>query len=93
LFISKSFTNVLTAVSSVTVLVTIALWQFYVFIAFKDSQGAFDLKGSRLHLWLAIGIALIACIDGLFVFLLFLRYDTHDELPITPGATLSRNIQ
>lgn len=84
MYIRKSLTNALTAVSSVTVLVIIALWQFYRFVAFKDSQGTLDLQGGSLHLWLAIGIALIACIDGFFVFYVFLRYDSHDELHINP---------
>lgn len=81
--IRKSLTSVLTAVTGVIVLVAIALWQFYLFVAFRDSSGTFDLQGGRLHLWLAIGIALIACIAGFFVFSVFLRHDRNDELHIT----------
>ena len=64
-------------------LVTIAVWQFYLFVAFKDSNGTIDVQGGTLHLWLAIGIALVACIGGFFVFSVFLRHDRDDELHIT----------
>jgi hypothetical protein len=39
----------------------IALWQFFVFVGFRDAQGALDIQGGGLHLWLAIGAALVAC--------------------------------
>ena len=39
----------------------IALWQFYVFVGFRDAQGALDVQGGGLHLWLAIGAAFAAC--------------------------------
>lgn len=81
--IRKSLTNVITAVSGVIALVAIALWQFYLFVAFKDSNGTVDLQGGSFHLWLAIGIALIACVAGFFVFSVFLRHDRDDELHIT----------
>ena len=66
-------------------------WQFYLFVSFKNSQGVVDVQGGTLHLWLAIGIALIVCIAGVFLFSKFLRYDTRDEIHITspgppPGA-------
>ena len=81
--IRKNRTNVITAVSGVIALVTIAVWQFYLFVAFKDSNGTIDVQGGTLHLWLAIGIALVACIGGFFVFSVFLRHDRDDELHIT----------
>jgi hypothetical protein len=83
MYIRKSRTNVITGFSGVIALVTTALWQFYLFVAFKDSNGTVDVPGGTLHLWLAIGIALIACIAGFFVFSVFLRRDRDDELHIT----------
>lgn len=82
MYIRKSLTNVLTAISSVIVLVTIALWQFYLFTAFRGVNSAVDLQGARLHLWLALGVALMACLTAFFVFLIFFRYDRHDRLHI-----------
>jgi hypothetical protein len=39
----------------------IAVWQFYVFVGFRDAQGSLEVQGGGLHLWLAIGAALAAC--------------------------------
>jgi hypothetical protein len=44
------------------VMATIATWQFYLFAAFRDSQGVLETQGGALHLWLAIGAALITCL-------------------------------
>jgi hypothetical protein len=82
LYIRKSLTNVLIAVSGVIALVTIALWQFYLFVAFRRANGAVELEGAGLHFWLAVGIALMASLAAFFVFLLFFRYNRHDRLPI-----------
>ena len=79
--IRKSSTSVLTAVIGVIALVMIAFWQFYLFVVFKDSSSIANAPGGMLHLWLAIGITLIACIS-FFVFSIFLRHDRDDELHI-----------
>lgn len=73
----------LMAVIGVAALAALGVWQFYVFVSFKDSQGVVDVQGGAVHLWLAIGIALIACIAGIFLFSRFLRYDTRNEIHIT----------
>lgn len=39
----------------------VAAWQFYLFVAFRDSQGLLDVQGGTLHLWLAIGATVVAC--------------------------------
>ena len=79
--IRKSSTSVLTAVIGVIALVMIAIWQFYLFVVFKGSSSIANAPGGTRHLWLAIGITLIACI-GFFVFSVFLRHDRDDELHI-----------
>jgi len=79
--IRKSSTSVLTAVIGVIALVMIAFWQFYLFVVFKGSSSIANAPGGTRHLWLAIGITLIACI-GFFVFSVFLRHDRDDELHI-----------
>ena len=39
----------------------IAVWQFYVFVVFTDSQGTLDAQGGAVNLWLAVGAAGVAC--------------------------------
>ena len=39
----------------------VAVWQFYVFVGFRDARGSLDVQGGGLHLWLAIGAAGVAC--------------------------------
>jgi uncharacterized membrane protein len=80
--IRKSSTSVLTALIGVIALVMLAVWQFYLFVVFKGSSRIANAPGGMLHLWLAIGITLIACIS-FFVFSIFLRHDRDDELNIT----------
>ena len=59
----------------------VAAWQFYLFVVFRDSQGLFDVQGGGLHLWLAIGAAVVACVC---VFLgIFRRINRTEELHIT----------
>lgn len=59
----------------------IALWQFYLFVMFKDSRGAFDAQGGGPNLWLAVGAAVVACVC---VFLgIFGRINRTEEFHIT----------
>ena len=79
----------LVALIGVAALAAFGAWQFYLFVSFRDARGAVDLQGGTLHLWLAIGIALIVCVAGFFLFSKFLRYDRRDEIHITsPGPAL-----
>jgi hypothetical protein len=70
------------SVIGLTALAAFAAWQFYLFAVFKDASGVIDVQGGTLHLWLAIGTALLVCIAGFFVFSRFRRYDTRDEMHI-----------
>ena len=88
----RSNIKTLVAVIGFAALAAFGAWQFYEFVSFKDSQGAVDLQGGTVHLWLAVGIALIVCVAGFFLFSKFLRYDTRNEIHITsPGAVLGGN--
>jgi hypothetical protein len=69
-------------------LAAIAAWQFYLFAVFKDANGVVDAQGGTLHLWLAIGIAIIVCVAGFFLISNFLRYDKRNEMHITSQGTL-----
>jgi hypothetical protein len=59
----------------------VATWQFYLFVAFRDSQGLLETQGGTLHLWLAIGAAVAA---SMCAFLgIFRRINKTEELHIT----------
>jgi hypothetical protein len=58
-----------------------ATWQFYLFVAFKDSQGLLAAQGGALHLWLAIGAAVLTCMCAFFG--IFGRINKSEELHIT----------
>jgi Kef-type K+ transport system membrane component KefB len=81
--IRKSGTNILAMMVGVAALAATAVWQFYLFATFKNSQGVVDVHGGTHHFWWGLGAALLACIIGFFVFSVFLRYDRKNELHIT----------
>jgi heme/copper-type cytochrome/quinol oxidase subunit 2 len=78
----KSLTNVSAAMFAGVTFIAIAVWQFYLFIIFRNAQGTMSMRGGTHHLWLAIGAALIACIAGFYVFSVFHRDDKVDDLRI-----------
>lgn len=59
----------------------VAVWQFYLFVAFRDAGGTLDVQGGGLHLWLAIAAAVVtlACV-GLGI---FRRINKTEEYHIT----------
>jgi hypothetical protein len=81
--LKKSPANVLAAVIGLMSIAAIAIWQFYLFVTFKNTQGFVDVQGGTQHLWWAIGAALIACLAGFLVFSVFVRYDKDNEIHIT----------
>ena len=59
----------------------VAVWQFYLFVVFRDAQGALDSQGGGLNLWYAIGAAVLTCVC---VFLgIFRRINHTEEFHIT----------
>ena len=40
----------------------VAIWQFYLFVVFRDMQGALDAQGGGPNLWYAIGAAVLTCV-------------------------------
>ena len=76
----KNFSNALLLTVGL-LMAAIATWQFYLFVAFRDSQGVLEAQGGALHLWLAIGAAVMACLCA-FVGI-FRRINTTEELHIT----------
>jgi len=79
----KTRKNILPALIGVVSLAAIAVWQFYVFVTFTDGTGVVDLQGGRLHLWIAVGLGLLACIATFLILSVFLRHDRSDEIHIT----------
>ena len=59
----------------------IAAWQFYLFVVFRDTQGALDAQGGGGNLWLAIGAAAVAC--ACIGFGIFGRINRTEEFHIT----------
>jgi hypothetical protein len=82
-YLRKSLANVFAAVIAVMSFTTIAFWQFYLFITFRNSQGMTGMQGGTHHLWVGLGAVTMACAAGLFLFSVFLRYHRGDELDAT----------
>jgi hypothetical protein len=80
--IKKSMANGLIATAVVAALAVIAAWQFYLFASFKNSQGVFDAGGGTIHLWLAIGAAVVACVAGFLAFSVSVGYNEANDMHI-----------
>jgi hypothetical protein len=78
--IKKSMTNGWIATAVVAAVAVIAVWQFYLFATFRNSQGAFDAAGGTVHLWLALGAA--ACVAGFIAFSVSVGHDEADDMHI-----------
>lgn len=79
----SSLTKMLAVVIGLVILAAVAAWQFYLFVVFKDVNGVTDLQGGRIHLWVAIAIAVVTCVGAVFLTAKLLRYDRRDEMHIT----------
>ena len=80
--ITKSYTRIL-ALLGLAIFAVIAGWQFYLFATFKGSDGAADVQGGTIHLWVAIAIGLAICVGAFFLISSFRRYDGGSEMHIT----------
>jgi hypothetical protein len=73
----KNLRNVSGAIIGMVAAAALGVWQFYLFVTFEGSQGGTG------HLWWAIAMALVSCAAGFFVFSVFVRHDSDDDLHIT----------
>ena len=73
----------LLAVVGLALLAAVAAWQFYVFVVFTDVNGVADVQGGRVHLWIAIAIAVVTCVGAVFFISKFVLNDRRDEMHIT----------
>lgn len=80
--IKKSPLTMIASVGVVALLAAVAAWQFYLFASFRDARGISDAQNATGHLWVAICTALVACVAGIFVFSMFVRYDRANEMHI-----------
>ena len=71
----------LTALSAICALV--AVWQFYLFVQFRNSAGGFDPQGGGPNLWLAVAAAAVACAAGGYVAFSVVNHDKEDVMHIT----------
>ena len=78
---SKILRLSITALSAASALV--ALWQFYLFVQFKNAAGQLDPQGGTLNLWLAILAALVACAAGAYLAFAAVNHDKDDVIHIT----------
>jgi hypothetical protein len=78
---NKKYAGIWSSVMAVPVLVSMAVWQFYLFATFKSPAGILDLQGGKGHLWVSILVALLACILGFLVLLAFIRNDENECRP------------
>jgi glycerol-3-phosphate acyltransferase PlsY len=86
--ITNSYARILMLLG-LAIFAAIAAWQFYLFATFKGTNGVVDLQGGTIHLWVAIGIALVTCVGAFFVISSFRRYDRRNEMHITSqGSSL-----
>ena len=80
--VRKAKTNVVAAAVGTISIAVIAVWQFRLFVMYQGSQGVADMSGGTQHLWQALGAGLMACVVGVYVFSVFVRYDEGNEMPI-----------
>ena len=69
--------------SGVVVIALAAIWQFYVFVTFKNTAGVPDLQGGKAHLWWAISLGVLAFIGSFLILSTSMQYDRRSEMHIT----------
>jgi hypothetical protein len=62
-------------------LAAVAVWQFYLFVVFRDARGALDAQGGGPHLSYAIGAAVLTCVCVCLG--IFRRINQTEEFHIT----------
>ncbi|MDT7602464.1 MAG: hypothetical protein QOF61_461 [Acidobacteriota bacterium] len=60
-----------------------ALWQFYLFVQFRNVTGGVDPQGGTSNLWLAVTATLVACAAGAYLVFSAVNHDKEDVMHIT----------
>ncbi|HEX8685698.1 MAG TPA: hypothetical protein VF654_04325 [Pyrinomonadaceae bacterium] len=76
----KSLTSTLLVAVGI-LLAAVAVWQFYLFVVFRDARGALDVQGGGPNLWYAIGAAVLTC--ACVCLGIFRRINQTEEFHIT----------
>jgi hypothetical protein len=76
----KSLTSTLLLVIGI-LWAAVAVWQFYLFVVFRNAQGALDAQGGGPHLLYAIGATVLTCVCVFFG--IFRRINQTEEFHIT----------
>ncbi|HEX8293059.1 MAG TPA: hypothetical protein VF570_14970 [Pyrinomonadaceae bacterium] len=76
----KSLTSTLLVAVGI-LLAAVAVWQFYLFVVFRDARGALDVQGGGPNLWYAIGAAVLTC--ACVCLGIFRRINRTEEFHIT----------
>ena len=79
-YYGKSLTSTILLVVGV-LLAAVAVWQFYLFVIFRDAQGTLDAQGGGPHLLYAIGAAVLTCVCVCLG--IFRRINQTEEFHIT----------
>jgi H+/Cl- antiporter ClcA len=82
-YVRKNSAKIVASILGIIAVLALSMWQFHLFVTFKDRSGILDTQGGTNHLWWAIAMALFACLTGFFVFSVFVQHDTVDDLHIT----------
>lgn len=77
--ITTSYARILTLLG-LAIFAAIAAWQFYLFAAFRGTDGVVDVQGGTIHLWVAIGIGLVTCVGACFLISSFRGYGRRNEM-------------
>ena len=77
----KILRTLITALAAASALV--ALWQFYLFVQFKNAAGQFEPQGGTHILWLAISAAFVACAAAAYLFFSAVNHEKEDVMHIT----------
>jgi heme/copper-type cytochrome/quinol oxidase subunit 2 len=77
----RALRTLITAICAISTLV--ALWQFYLFVQFRNATGGVDPQGGTSNLWLAVVATLIACVTGAYIVFSAVTHDKEDVMHIT----------
>jgi hypothetical protein len=78
---NRALRTLLTVVCALGALV--AMWQFYLFVQFKNVTGSIDPQGGTSNLWLAVTAILVACAAGAYLVFSAVTHDKEDVIHIT----------
>ena len=78
---NKALRAFITALCAASALV--AMWQFYLFVQFRNVAGGVDPQGGTSNLWFAIAATLVACGAGAYVVFSAVNQDHEDVIHIT----------